>query len=103
MQSRRVNKAINVRKSIPNKYIKNLCLKSLISNVYFNKNNNGYKIIWLDEISKFRTKANTSLARNFCMGTGIYNSHYRFCSGNRMWIKTMAEYGYLPGVRRSSW
>lgn len=101
MLVQRFGKSLKSRQNIGRRIIKTLALKSFLSHPAV-KNRFDIRIIAQKNLHKFQRKGSLTIARNICVGTGRTDSHYRIFSGNRMWIKKMAEYGYLPGIRRAS-
>ena len=100
-----LSRALIVRNNIANRTICTIGMKSILSTSYiaFFFNKSVLNVVNWHQLGIFKRVTNASLARNLCIGTGRSSSHYRLFNANRMWLKTMAEYGYLPGIRRAAW
>ena len=97
-------RVLKIRKSLEHKYINTLSIKSLLANSWCRSKIAGILNVYsAKNLFRFKRLNHLSRAKNFCIGTIRMKSHYRLVNGTRMWIRTMADYGYLPGIRRASW
>jgi ribosomal protein S14 len=97
-------KILKARKKLKHHHITILSIKSLLANSFYRiKQLGALNNFYAKSLFRFKKSSYSSLAKNFCVGTVRTRSHYRLINGTRMWIRTMADYGYLPGIRRASW
>ena len=85
------------------KYLQNeinkLVLKSLLANMYFDKN---AKIYWSNLYNKYGKHNSIAYYRHGCNLTGSGRSVFKQFKSSRHIIKKYAAMGQLPGVRKSS-
>nr|YP_010700106.1 ribosomal protein S14 [Colacium mucronatum]WCH63252.1 ribosomal protein S14 [Colacium mucronatum] len=61
------------------------------------------KLIYHSRLQKLPKNSSPVRLHNRCLVTGRSKGYYRFFGLSRHVLRTMAHYGLLPGVTKSSW